>query len=48
MIVGSTRPRRGRSLFSFYIPIAVVVFAILAERAIKKDDEMVRSADRLR
>ncbi|MBK7381758.1 MAG: DUF4293 family protein [Flavobacteriales bacterium] len=33
---------------SFYIPIAVVVFAILAERAIKKDDELVRSADRLR
>jgi ABC-type transport system involved in cytochrome c biogenesis permease subunit len=33
---------------SFFLPFAVVLFAILAERAIKKDEALVRSADRLR
>lgn len=33
---------------SFYLPLVVLVLAFLAERAIKADDELVRSADRLR
>ncbi|WKZ67675.1 MAG: DUF4293 domain-containing protein [Flavobacteriales bacterium] len=33
---------------SFFLPIGVVVFAVLAERAIRKDEHLVRSADRLR
>ena len=31
-----------------YLPLLQVVFIFLAHRAIKKDDELVRSADRLR
>lgn len=33
---------------SFYLPFATMLLAFLAERAIRKDDELVRSADRLR
>jgi hypothetical protein len=33
---------------SFFLPVAVIAFGILAERAIRKDEELVRSADRLR
>lgn len=33
---------------SFFLPLGTVVLAILAERAIRKDEELVRSADRLR
>lgn len=31
-----------------YVPLLQVVFVFLAHRSIKKDDELVRSADRLR
>lgn len=34
--------------FGSYLPIIQVIFLFLAGRAIKRDDEMVRSADRLR
>lgn len=33
---------------SFFLPLGTLVFAILAERAIRKDEALVRSADRLR
>lgn len=33
---------------SFFLPAAVILFGNLAERAIRKDEELVRSADRLR
>lgn len=33
---------------SFFLPLLVIVLAFLAERAIRKDEELVRSADRLR
>lgn len=33
---------------TFFLPVAVIVFGILAERAIRKDEALVRSADRLR
>lgn len=33
---------------AFFLPIGTMLFAILAERAIRKDEELVRSADRLR
>lgn len=33
---------------AFFLPIGTVLFAILAERAIKKDEALVKSADRLR
>lgn len=32
----------------FYLPIAAVSFQFLANRAVKKDEELVRSVDRLR
>lgn len=35
-------------LVGSYIPVIQLVLTFLAERAIKKDDELVRSADRLR
>jgi len=34
--------------FGFSLPLIFLVFAILAQRAISKDDELVRSSDRLR
>ncbi len=39
---------QGRYGVSFFLPVAVIVFGMLAERAIRKDEELVRSADRLR
>lgn len=36
------------SSFGLYLPILAFAFAWLAARAIKKDDELVRSADRIR
>lgn len=35
-------------LWPSYLPIASMIFAYLAGRAIKKDDNLVRSADRIR
>ncbi len=35
-------------LWPSFLPIASVVFAFLAARSIKKDEELVRSADRIR
>ncbi len=34
--------------FGVYVPLVSLVFQILATRAIKRDDQLVRSADRLR
>jgi len=31
-----------------FIPIVVIVFAVLANKAIKKDEDLVKSVDRLR
>jgi drug/metabolite transporter (DMT)-like permease len=33
---------------SFFLPFLAIVFAFLAERAIKKDEDLVKSMDRLR
>lgn len=33
---------------SFFLPLGTLLFSFLAERAIKADEELVRSADRLR
>ena len=33
---------------SFFFPMVVLVLAFLAERGIRKDEELVRSVDRLR
>lgn len=33
---------------AIFLPVAALVFTFLANRAIKKDDEMVKSVDRLR
>jgi hypothetical protein len=32
----------------FYLPVAAIAFLMLANRSIKKDDELIRSLDRLR
>lgn len=34
--------------YAIYLPLVVLVFMVLANRAIKRDDKLVRSADRLR
>lgn len=34
--------------FGLFLPIGVVIFGILANRFVKKDDELVKSSDRLR
>ncbi len=34
--------------FGVYLPLVSLVFQVLATRAIKRDDQLVRSADRLR
>ena len=41
-------PAEGSYGISFFLPMATILFAILAERAIKKDEDLVKSADRLR
>ncbi|HEX7413242.1 MAG TPA: DUF4293 domain-containing protein [Bacteroidia bacterium] len=39
---------KGTFLFSAYLPLVVIVASYLASRYIKKDEELVRSADRIR
>lgn len=34
--------------FGLFLPVAVIVFLILAQRGIRKDDNLVKSMDRLR
>ena len=34
--------------FGIYLPLLALVFLVMANRAIKRDDKLVRSADRLR
>ncbi len=34
--------------FGIYLPLVALVFLLMANRAIKRDDKLVRSADRLR
>ncbi len=34
--------------FGIYLPLVALVFIVMANRAIKRDDKLVRSADRLR
>jgi hypothetical protein len=34
--------------FGIYLPLVALVFMVMANRAIKRDDKLVRSADRLR
>jgi len=34
--------------FGIYMPLVALVFLVMANRAIKRDDKLVRSADRLR
>ena len=41
-------PAEGTFGVSFFLPMVAILFAILAERAIKKDEDLVKSADRLR
>ncbi len=36
------------NLFGFSLPVLFLIFAILAQRAITKDEKLVRSSDRLR
>lgn len=33
---------------SFFLPLGILVFSVLAERSIRSDEELVRSTDRLR
>jgi hypothetical protein len=42
---GTVDPEDG---FGFYLPVAGLIFSFLAMRFIKKDEKLVRSADRLR
>jgi amino acid transporter len=37
-----------RKSFGIYMPLVALVFQVMANRAIKRDDKLVRSADRLR
>jgi hypothetical protein len=37
-----------RKAFGIYLPLVALVFMVMANRAIKRDDKLVRSADRLR
>lgn len=37
-----------RKAFGIYLPLVALVFLVMANRAIKRDDKLVRSADRLR
>lgn len=37
-----------RKAFGIYMPLVALVFQVMANRAIKRDDKLVRSADRLR
>ena len=42
---GTVEPQDG---FGFYLPVVGLIFSFLAMRFIKKDEKLVRSADRLR
>ena len=37
-----------RKAFGIYLPLVALVFQVMANRSIKRDDKLVRSADRLR
>jgi len=37
-----------RKAYGIYLPLVALVFMVMANRAIKRDDKLVRSADRLR
>ncbi len=37
-----------RKAYGIYFPLVALVFMVMANRAIKRDDKLVRSADRLR
>jgi len=37
-----------RKAYGIYLPLVALVFQVMANRAIKRDDKLVRSADRLR
>jgi hypothetical protein len=37
-----------RKAFGIYLPLVALVFQVMANRAIKRDDKLVRSSDRLR
>lgn len=37
-----------RKAFGIYLPLVALVFEVMANRAIKRDEKLVRSADRLR
>lgn len=43
--IGNTEVQDG---FGFYLPVVALIFSFLAMRFIKKDEKLVRSADRLR
>lgn len=38
----------GRRLWAAYMPVVAIIAAFMASRSIKKDEELVRSADRIR
>lgn len=38
----------GRPLISVFAPLLIIVFIILANKSIKKDEDLVRSVDRIR
>jgi len=40
--------QKGTFLFSSYLPLAAILFSFMAMRYIKKDEELVRSVDRIR
>lgn len=46
--MGSSLNHRVSYQYGSYLPLIQLVFTFLAIRAIRKDDELVRSADRLR
>ena len=43
-----TSPEEGSFKIGFYLPIACILLTLLATRFIRKDEELVRSVDRLR
>ena len=41
-------PIVGDSNFTKLVPVVAIIFLVLANKSIKKDDDLVKSADRLR
>lgn len=41
-------PKYGKYLTGFYLPIAALIINLIANRFIRRDEELVRSADRMR